>query len=121
MTLYIWVYCFIIMEMFYILKNHYLIKVEKALFHLYSKIHDDCFNHETLISLFDTYISCILCYGCEIWGSHIGVDVENVHLNFLKRTLKVRRSAVNVLITFILKKFIIDINLGQLLVSFQKA
>jgi hypothetical protein len=41
----------------------------KALFNLYSKIHDDCFNHETLMSLFDTYISSILSYGCETWGS----------------------------------------------------
>ena len=72
----------------------------KALFNLYSKIHDDCFNHETLMSLFDTYISCILSYGCETWGSHKGEDIEKVHLNFLKRTLKVRRSAVNFMVYF---------------------
>jgi hypothetical protein len=46
------------------------------LFNLYSKIHDDCFNHETLMSLLDTYISCILSYGCETWGSHKGEDIE---------------------------------------------
>ena len=72
----------------------------KALFNLYSKIHDDCFNHETLMSLLDTYVSCILSYGCEIWGSHKGDDIEKVHLNFLKGTLKVRRSAVNAMVYF---------------------
>jgi hypothetical protein len=72
----------------------------KALFKLYSKIHDDCFNHETLLSLFDTYISCILNYECEVWGSHKVEDIEKIHLNFLKRTLKVRRSTVNFIIYF---------------------
>jgi uncharacterized membrane protein len=69
---------------------------------MHSKIRDDCLNHETLMSLFDTYISCILSYGCETWGSHQGEDIENVHLNFLKRALKVRRSAVNCMVYFAL-------------------
>ena len=76
----------------------------KELFNLHKKIHDDCFNHETLMSLFDTYISCILSYGCETWGSHKGEVIEKVHLNFLKRTLKVRRSAVNVTVYFELRR-----------------
>ena len=89
------------MGIFYILKNHCLIKVEKhCLICIYSKIHDDCFNDETLMSLFDTYVSCILSYRCETWGSHKGEDIEKVHLNFLKRTLKVRRSAVNFTVYF---------------------
>jgi lipopolysaccharide biosynthesis regulator YciM len=71
-----------------------------ALFNLYSKIHEDCFNHETLLSLFDAYISCILNCECELWGSHKGEYIEQVHLNFLKRTLKVRRSTVNFIIYF---------------------
>jgi hypothetical protein len=41
-----------------------------------------------------------LSYGCETWGSHKGEDIEKVHLNFLKRTLKVRRSAVNFMVYF---------------------
>jgi hypothetical protein len=61
--------------------------------------HDDCFNHETL-SLLDTYISCILNYECEVCGSHQGEDIEKVHLNFLKRTLIVRRSTMNFTIYF---------------------
>ena len=52
------------------------------------------------MSLLDTYISCIMSYGCETWGSHKGDDIENVHSNFLKRTLKVRRSAVNCMVYF---------------------
>jgi hypothetical protein len=31
----------------------------KAVFSLFNKIQDDCYNHETFLSLFDTYITCI--------------------------------------------------------------
>jgi hypothetical protein len=41
-----------------------------------------------------------MSYGCETWGSHKCEDIEKVHLNFLKRTLKVRRSAVNLMVYF---------------------
>jgi len=43
---------------------------------------------------------CILNYGCEVWGSHKGGDIEKIHLHFLKRTLNVRRSTVNFMIYF---------------------
>jgi hypothetical protein len=36
----------------------------------------------------------------ETWGSHKGEDIEKVHINLLKRTLKVRRAAANVMVYF---------------------
>ena len=57
-----------------------------------------------LFSLFDTYVSCILNCGCEVWGSHKGEDIEKVHLNYLKRTLKVRRTTVNFMMYFELER-----------------
>ena len=51
------------------------------------------------MSLFDTYISCILSYGYETWGSHKGEDIVKVHLNFLKSALNVR-FAVNFMVYF---------------------
>jgi hypothetical protein len=39
----------------------------KAVFSLCSKINEDFFNCETLLSLCDTYESSILNYGCEVW------------------------------------------------------
>ena len=62
----------------------------KATFCLLSKIYDDCYNTETLMSLFDTYVTSIVNYGCEIWGFHKGSDIETLHLYYLKRILKVR-------------------------------
>ena len=57
---------------------------ETAVFSLFSKIQDDYFNTETLLSLFDTYVKSIVNYGCEVWGFHKGVDIETLHLSFLK-------------------------------------
>ena len=42
----------------------------KATFSLLSKINNDFYNVETLLSLFDTYVASIVNYGSEIWGSH---------------------------------------------------
>jgi hypothetical protein len=77
---------------------------KKAVFSLFSKIQDDYFNTETLLSLFDTYVKNIVNYGCEVWGFHKGVDIETLHLSFLKRVLKVRKSTSNYMIYFELEK-----------------
>jgi hypothetical protein len=42
---------------------------KKAVFSLFSKIQDDYFNTETLLSLFDTYVKNIVNYGCEVTGT----------------------------------------------------
>lgn len=76
-----------------------------AVLNMYSKIKNDYYNYETLLSLFDTYVSCIINYGCEVWGSHKGEDIEKVHLNFLKLTLKARKSTVNYMVYFELGRF----------------
>ena len=38
---------------------------------------------------------CLLCYGCEVWGFHAALDVERVHLKFLKQILCVRTHTCN--------------------------
>ena len=48
----------------------------KAMFVMRSNVSDLELNHCTLFSLFDTYVASILLYGCEVWGSHAGNDVE---------------------------------------------
>jgi hypothetical protein len=68
------------------------------------------FNTETLLSLFDTYVKSIVNYGCEVWGFHKGVDIEALHLSFLKRVLKVRKSTSNYMVYFELGRFPLYIN-----------
>ena len=50
---------------------------------------------QRLISVFDTYVTSIVYDGCEVWGFHKGSDIETLHLYYLKRILKVRKSTVN--------------------------
>jgi hypothetical protein len=37
----------------------------KAVYSLFDKIQDGCYNIETLLSLFDTYVTSIWNYGCD--------------------------------------------------------
>ena len=52
-------------------QKHVAEQGRKAMFALFRNIKPYYFNICTMLSLFDTYISCVLCYGCEVWGFHI--------------------------------------------------
>ena len=54
----------------------------------------------SIISVFDTYVTSIINYGCEAWGSRNRTDIETFHLYYLKRILKVRKSTVNHMVYF---------------------
>ena len=56
-------------------------------------------NMETKLHVFDTYVSSVFNYGCEVWSFHPAHDIENVHVNFCKRILSVKRSATNVILS----------------------
>ena len=74
------------------------LQCRKAVFALKRKCSQMSFNHHTLLSLFDTYISSISYYGCEVWGAHAAQDLEKVHLDFCKNILGVKRSTPNAMI-----------------------
>jgi hypothetical protein len=48
-----------------------------------------------MLSLFDTYISCVLCYGCEAWSFHKSPEIERVHIEYCKRILNVKTCTPN--------------------------
>lgn len=72
----------------------------KAMFSLLSNIKICCFNIETQLSLFDTYVSSVLGYSCELWGFDKSVDIEKIHLQFCKKLLCVRKTTSNNMIYF---------------------
>ena len=80
-------------------EKHVAEQGRKAVFALIKNTKPFIFNHHTLLSLFDTYIS-VLCYGCEIWGFHKAPDIEKVHVNYCKRILKVKTSTTNIMVYY---------------------
>ena len=47
--------------------------------------------------LFDVVIKPILRYGCEVWGPEDIEQTEVIHRNFLRRLLRIRKSAPKVM------------------------
>ena len=73
---------------------------EKAVYNsMLNKIQDDYYNHDKLLTLFQTYVASILNYGYGIWGYHKAPDIDRVHMYFLKRILKVKKSTFFLLCT----------------------
>ncbi len=54
------------------------------------------FNPWTMCQLFDSFVSAILSYGCEVWGHTKSKEMERIHLKFCKTILGVKRSTSNV-------------------------
>ena len=67
----------------------------KALYSLNSLFDNISLDISDKIKLFDSMISSILNYGCEIWGFHKAPDVERIHLKFLKNIINVRQQTTN--------------------------
>ena len=71
---------------------------QKCIYSLYKKFSDTYFNHVKKLSLFDTYVECVLNYAGEVWGLYKSVAIERVHLAYLKRCLYVKKSTPNMMI-----------------------
>jgi hypothetical protein len=67
----------------------------KALFSLNSLFDVVSINISEKIKLFDAMVSLILHYGSEVWGFHTAIDIEKVHIKFLKQILGVRAQTPN--------------------------
>jgi hypothetical protein len=80
---------------FYATQKQLAVQGRKANFKLKANCNGLQLNHATMLYLFETYIKSILDYGCEIWGSHAGPDIEKVHLDFCKHLLGVKKTTPN--------------------------
>ena len=50
------------------------------------------------LKMFDAMISPILNYGSEIWGFHKAVDIERLHLKFMKLILHVKPQTMDYIV-----------------------
>lgn len=75
---------------FNITQNKLAEQGRKALYSLRQKAKNLYLNYDTMLSLFDTYVSSVLLYACEIWSANKATAIEKVHLDFCKRLLGVK-------------------------------
>ena len=68
-------------------------KAEKALFKLDVLMNKINLEIDTKIHLSDVMIKPILLYGCEVWGHEDIEPIEVFNRNFLRRLLRIRKSA----------------------------
>ena len=68
----------------------------KAMFSLRSKV-ERFVNINTVVycDIFDKMVMPVLSYGCEIWGFYPAKAIEQVHKDFCKSILKVKRFTMN--------------------------
>ena len=80
---------------FFVTQKQLSLQCKKAVFALKRKCLNMQLNIVTLLSLFDSYIGSIACYGCEVWGFHAAPDIEKIQTDFCKNMLGVKRSTPN--------------------------
>lgn len=64
----------------------------KAMYRLFAIFNQYEFTTREKCKLFDKLVSSVLYYSSEIWGFHIGKDIENIHTKFLRKLLCVNKS-----------------------------
>ena len=70
------------------------------------------------IKLFDNTVVPILTFGCEIWGYENTEMIERVHIEFLRKITRVRKSTPKYMIYGELGRFPLDIIIKQRMLSF---
>ena len=74
-------------------------QANKALYALYRKIR----------KLFDSLITPILVYSCEVWGFENKQGIEKMHLQYCKRILNLRSSTPNFMVYGEIGRFPVEI------------
>ena len=67
----------------------------KAMYSLLNMLDKWSLTAKLKLKLFDSMVSSILNYGCEVWGFHPGDCIDKLHLKFCKLILGVKRSTNN--------------------------
>ena len=67
-------------------------RATKAMYFILSKSKDNNLSIECKLKLFDSVVTPILLYGCEIWGYENTDIIENIHVTFMRRILPLKKS-----------------------------
>ena len=86
-------------------------QAQQALYAVYYKIRNLQLPIDLQLKIFYSLIAPILLYGSEVWGVGKNDNIEEVHLQFLKRILGVRVTTPNCLVYGELGRYPLDINI----------
>jgi len=93
-------------------------QAQKSLFSIYKSIRNQYIPIDLQLKLFDAMVEPILLYGSEIWGYENIKIIEQVHLQFCKRILKVRTTTPNFMVYGELGRFPLEIKVKMRMVSY---
>ena len=91
---------------------------KKAMFALRVKIRNLDIPIDLQLKLFDHTVLPILLYGSEIWGFENTDMIEKVHLDFLKRILKVKKSTPSCFVYGELGRYPLEIDIKCRIINF---
>ena len=98
--------------------KHNIDQAKKAMHVLYKRIRNLNLPIDLQIQLFDHTIVPIMLYGCEIWGYQNTKLIENLHNDFLRNILKLRKSTPHYMIYGELGRKPLDINIKSRMIGY---
>ena len=99
-------------------KKRLVEQAQKALYSVYFKIRNLNLPIDLQLKTFDTLVKPILLYSCEVIGFDKNDNIEKVHLQFLKRIIRVRTTAQNYLVYGELGRYPLDIDVKCRMITF---
>ena len=96
---------------FFDTKKKLVDQAQKALFYIYKIIRNESIPIDLQCKIFDSMIEPILLYGSEVWGFENLKIIEQTHLKFYKRVLKVRNTTPNFMVYGELGRFPLEVKI----------
>ena len=84
-------------------------QANKAFYALFRKIRNLAIPIDLQLKLFDSLITPILVYYCEVWGFKNKQGIEQMHLQYCKRILNLRSSTPNFMVYGEIGRFPVEI------------
>ena len=99
-------------------KKHNVEQARKAMHVLFKRIRNLDIPIDLQLYLFDHVILPIALYGCEIWGFENSQIIENLHNDFLRQIINLRKSAPIYMLHAELGRHPIQINIKSRMIGF---
>lgn len=103
---------------FFDTKKKLVDQAQKALFYIYKIIRNEAIPIDLQCKIFDSMIEPILLYGSEVWGFENLKIIEQTHLKFCKRVLKVRNTTPNFMVYGELGRFPLEVKIKVRMTSY---